>query len=84
MVTFNPSVIDTWRTFGYNFIHVLPLAKYGVLRPLTRETEVRKGFIIQINEAGLLQLHNDYFLIKEKNALSPVYVNRKSTSSLDH
>ena len=84
MVTFNPSIIDAWRTFGYNFVHVLPLEKYGVLRPLTREREVRKGFIIQISEVGLLQLHDDYFLIKEKNALNPTYISRKSTSSLDN
>ena len=76
MVSFHLSFVDVWKTSGYKFIHVLARKKYGVLRPLFQEADVQKGYVIDITEVGLLQIKEDYFLIKEKNAPAPVLVTR--------
>jgi len=80
MVAFTTSVIDAWKSSGYKFIHILAKEKYGVLRPLYHEVDVTNGFVIPMAEIGLLQLKDDYFLVKEKNAFHPVLINRSASS----
>jgi hypothetical protein len=71
MVAFNTALIKTWENLGYQFILVLPRDKYGVLRPLAQDKPVKRGYTIQINEINLIQMAEDYFLTKEKDALVP-------------
>jgi hypothetical protein len=68
MVAFNISILDTWINQGYRFILVLPRDKYGVLRPLVQDKPVKKGYTIEISEITLIQMAEDYFLTKEKDA----------------
>lgn len=68
MVAFNSSVLLLWKAQGYRFILVLPRDKYGVLRPLHADRTVKKGYIIEISEIALIQMAEDYFITKEKDA----------------
>lgn len=68
MVAFNYSILQKWKSLGYRFILVLPREKYGVLRPLLYEKPVNKGYTIDISEITLIQMAEDYFLTKEKDA----------------
>jgi hypothetical protein len=70
MVAFNTSILHKWKTEGYRFILVLPRDKYGVLRPLLADKPVKKGYTIEISEITLIQMAEDYFLTKEKDARS--------------
>jgi hypothetical protein len=72
MVAFNKTLMTTWKNVGYNFILVLPLEKYGVLRPLVEDKNVKRGYTIEINELILIQMAEDYFLTKEKDAFVQV------------
>jgi hypothetical protein len=72
MVAFNTSILDTWKSTGYQFILVLPRDKYGVLRPLVNDKPVKRGYTITIGEVSLIQMAEDYFLTKEKDAFSMV------------
>lgn len=76
MVVFNPLILQNWKLSGYKFIYVLPRNKYGVLRPLTEDRSVRKGYTIEISELPLLQISDNYFFTKEKDALQHVRVPR--------
>lgn len=67
MLAFQPSFLDKWRTSGFKFILVLPRDKYGVLRPLSQDKPLDKGFTIEIAEIGLLQIADNYFFIMEKD-----------------
>lgn len=68
MTTFNISFVESWKDKGYNYILVLPRDKYGVLRPLTYEKSVQKGYTIQIDELRFIQMQEDYFVVKTKDA----------------
>ena len=68
MVAFNSSILDNWQRYGYRFIHVVPRDKYGVLRPLTEDRPVKTGYTIELNEINLIQMAEDYFVTKEKDA----------------
>ncbi|HYF66940.1 MAG TPA: hypothetical protein VD884_02340 [Ohtaekwangia sp.] len=68
MVVFNPSILQNWKQIGYRYILVLPRDKYGVLRPLVEDKPFKKGYTIEISEIDLLQMTEDYFLTKEKDA----------------
>ncbi len=67
MIAFRTSFLDSWKTNGYRFILVLAREKYGVLRPLSHDKPLNKGFTIEISEIGLLQLTENYFLTMEKD-----------------
>jgi hypothetical protein len=69
MVVFNRSMLENWKSMGYEYIYVLPLKKYGVLQPLTKEKEKKKGFSVYFHELSLIDLTADYFLTKEKDAI---------------
>ncbi|HEY8936928.1 MAG TPA: hypothetical protein VIM65_16995 [Cyclobacteriaceae bacterium] len=69
MISFNSEMVKTWKGCGYNFIHVVPFEKYGVLQPLVHDKDVKKGYTIFIDEMNLIQMAEDYFLTKEKFAL---------------
>ncbi len=68
MTSFRSSTLSHWKALGYRYILVLPRDKYGVLRPLTDDRSVRKGYTIEISELSLIQMAEDYFLTKEKDA----------------
>jgi hypothetical protein len=68
MVAFNSSILHLWKTHGYRFILVLPRDKYGVLRPLWEDKPVTRGYTIEISEMSLIQMAEDYFFTKEKDA----------------
>jgi hypothetical protein len=68
MVAFKTSYLNKWRLFGYRFILVLPRDKYGVLRPLVEDKPVKKGYTIELSEINLIQMAEDYFITKEKDA----------------
>jgi hypothetical protein len=72
MVVYNSSYLEKWKLLGYKFILVLPLDKYGVLRPLMYEKDVNKGFTIRLCEVDLLQITEDYFFAMEKDVKIPV------------
>jgi hypothetical protein len=72
MVVFRDSFIENWKLNGYRFILVLPLNKYGVLRPLTTDKDVTHGYTIEISEVKLLQIVDDYFLTMEKDVIGHV------------
>jgi hypothetical protein len=68
MVAFKSSILETWIAQGYRFILVLPRDKYGVLRPLLCDRPVQRGYTIEISEITLIQMAEDYFITKEKDA----------------
>ena len=68
MVAFNSTILHLWKSYGYRFILVLPRDKYGVLKPLLEDKPVKKGYTIEISEMSLLQMAEDYFITKEKDA----------------
>jgi hypothetical protein len=68
MVAFNTSILHRWQNHGYRFILVLPRDKYGVLRPLHYDKTVKKGYTIELSEITLIQMAEDYFITKEKDA----------------
>ena len=76
MVVFNTSILEHWKQNGYRYILILPRDKYGVLRPLKNDINATKGYTIEISEIQLLQLADDYFITKEKDAI-PVSVQRR-------
>lgn len=80
MVAFNSSVLHLWKAQGYRFILVLPRDKYGVLRPLRDDRTVKKGYTIEISEITLIQMAEDYFITKEKDA---ALVSRSSRIALN-
>jgi len=69
MISFSIEMVKTWKGCGYKYIHILPFEKYGVLQPLVHDKDVKKGYTIFIEEMGLIQMAEDYFLTKEKFAL---------------
>jgi len=69
MVVFNPLILQNWKLSGYKFIYVLPRNKYGVLRPLVEDRSVKRGYTIEITELPLLQISENYFFTKEKDAM---------------
>ena len=73
MVVFNNSILENWKQSGYRYILILPRDKYGVLRPLYSDKNARKGYTIKISEIKLLQLTEEYFLAKEKDAMPFAY-----------
>jgi hypothetical protein len=68
MTTFNISFVENWKENGYNYILILPRDKYGVLRPLTYEKSVLRGYTIGIDELRFIHIEKDYFIVKEKDA----------------
>jgi hypothetical protein len=70
MISFNVSFVENWKEKGYNYILVLPREKYGVLRPLPSDKNVQKGYTIQIDELRFIQIGEDYFLVKRKDAFA--------------
>jgi hypothetical protein len=68
MISFNVSFVENWKEKGYNYILVLPREKYGVLRPLPTDKNVQRGYTIQIDELKFIQIGDDYFLVKRKDA----------------
>jgi hypothetical protein len=68
MISFNVSFVENWKEKGYSYILVLPREKYGVLRPLSHDKPVQKGYTIQIDELRFIQIGEDYFLVKRKDA----------------
>jgi predicted RNA-binding protein associated with RNAse of E/G family len=81
MVAFNASILQQWKSLGYRFILVLPRDKYGVLRPLFEDKPVAKGYTIDISEMSLIQMAEDYFVTKEKDAEFSLLRSRVSSSS---
>jgi hypothetical protein len=73
MVAFNTSILQSWQSNGYRFILVLPRDKYGVLRPLRYDKPVKRGYTIELGEIALIQMAEDYFYTKEKDALISSY-----------
>ena len=70
MVAFNTSILHQWKNHGFRFILVMPREKYGVLRPLVDDkTDLRRGYTIEIGEISLIQMAEDYFVTKEKDAM---------------
>jgi hypothetical protein len=69
MITFNISFAENWKEKGFNHILIVPREKYGVLRPLTHDKPVLKGYTIQIDELKFIQMDEDYFLVKKKDAV---------------
>jgi hypothetical protein len=67
MTAFRASFLETWKTRGFRFILVLPREKYGVLRPLSYDKPLNKGFTIEISEISLLQLSDNYFFTMDKD-----------------
>ena len=76
MVLFNSLILQHWKLSGYKFIYVLPRNKYGVLRPLAEDRSVRKGYTIEIGELPLLQISENYFLTKEKDAVQRMSISQ--------
>jgi len=68
MTNFNISFVENWKTKGFGYILVVPRDKYGVLRPLTHEKPVLRGYTIQIDELKFINLKEEYFLVKQKDA----------------
>jgi hypothetical protein len=68
MTTFNITFAKNWKERGYSYVLILPRDKYGVLRPLTYEKNVQKGYTIQIDELRFIQMQEEYFLVKTKDA----------------
>jgi hypothetical protein len=69
MVAFNTSILHHWKNHGFRFILVLPREKYGVLIPLINDrADLKKGYTIEIGELSLIQMAEDYFFTKEKDA----------------
>ena len=75
MVVFNYSYLDSWRSQGYKYILVLPLEKFGVLRPLANDRNLKKGYTLEMSEVNLLQIAEDYNITLGfngvKNAICP-------------
>ena len=69
MITFNISFVENWKEKGYNHILIVPREKYGVLRPLTYDKPVQKGYTIQIDELKFIHMDEEYFLVKQKDAM---------------
>lgn len=76
MVVFHDSFIENWKLSGFRYILVLPLEKFGVLRPLTSDKNVTHGYTIEMSEVKLLQIADDYFLTMEKDVYGRVRVSR--------
>ena len=76
MVLFNSLILQHWKLSGYKFIYVLPRNKYGVLRPLAEDRSVRKGYTIEIGELPLLQISENYFLTKDKDAVQRMSISQ--------
>ena len=76
MVVFHDSFIENWKLNGYRYILVLPLNKFGVLRPLTTDKNVTHGYTIEMSEVKLLQIVDDYFLTMEKDVMGQVAASR--------
>jgi hypothetical protein len=76
MVVFHDSFIENWKLNGYRYILVLPLNKFGVLRPLTTDKNVTHGYTIEMSEVKLLQIVDDYFLTMEKDVMGHVAASR--------
>jgi hypothetical protein len=68
MITFKISFVENWKEKGYNYILIVPRQKYGVLRPLTSEKTIKKGYTIEIDELRLIHMEDDYFFVKKKDA----------------
>ena len=68
MITFNSSFVQHWKERGYNHILILPREKYGVLRPLTYDKTVQKGYTIEIDELKFIHMEENYFIVKQKDA----------------
>jgi hypothetical protein len=69
MTLFNVSFLENWKDKGYNYILIMPRDKYGVLRPLSYDKPVQKGYTIQIDELQFIPVEADYFLVKSKDAM---------------
>ena len=67
MVVFNTAILENWKMTGYKFIYVLPLKKYGVVKPMTNVQDRKKGYTIPINELSRFQLTNNFFMAREKD-----------------
>jgi hypothetical protein len=80
MIAFTPSLLPYWKSLGYKFIHVLPRNKYGVLRPLLNDRTVKFGYTIEITELPLLQITDEYFFTKDRDALP--YILEKNKAAL--
>jgi hypothetical protein len=74
MITFNISLAETWKEQGYNYILIVPRQKYGVLRPLTSERPIKKGYTIEIDELRLIHMEEDYFVVKKKDAAALAHI----------
>ena len=68
MITFNLSFVQNWKEKGYNHILIVPREKYGVLRPLTYDKAVQKGYTIEIDELRFIHMEENYFIVKQKDA----------------
>ena len=78
MVVFNPLILQNWKLSGYKFIYVLPRNKYGVLRPLSEDRSVKRGYTIEIGE---LPLHYEQWCRVPK-LLSPRNASREPVFAL--
>jgi hypothetical protein len=76
MVVFNNSFLENWKVSGFRYILVLPLDKYGVLRPLVDDKNVTRGYTLEMSEAKLLQIADDYFFTMEKDVYKAANINR--------
>jgi hypothetical protein len=77
MVVFNNSFLENWKLNGFRYILVLPLDKYGVLRPLFTDKNVKRGYTLEMSEAKLLQIADDYFFTMEKDVYKDANIDRK-------
>lgn len=77
MVVFNNSFLENWKLSGFRYILVLPRDKYGVLRPLFTDKNVKRGYTLEMSEAKLLQIADDYFFTMEKDVFKDANVNGK-------
>ena len=76
MVVFNNAFLENWKVSGFRYILVLPLDKYGVLRPLVDDKNVKRGYTLEMSEAKLLQIADDYFFTMEKDVYKAANINR--------
>jgi hypothetical protein len=76
MVVFNNAFLENWKLSGFRYILVLPFDKYGVLRPLIDDKNVKRGYTLEMSEAKLLQIADDYFFTMEKDVYKAADINR--------